>query len=46
MEYSTYIILGLLAVVYFLVFFKNKRTNKKRKSRSFMEGKKRRDTLD
>lgn len=43
MEYNTYIILGVLALVYFAVLFNNKRNKKKRKSRSFMEGKKRHD---
>ena len=41
MDYTIYIILGALVVVYFAVFFKNKRGQKRRKSRSFMEGKKR-----
>ena len=38
---TMYFILGALVLIYFLVLFNNKRNNKKRKSRSFMEGKKR-----
>lgn len=41
MDYTMYIILGALALVYFVVLFNNRRNKKKRKSRSFMEGKKR-----
>ena len=33
MDYTIYIILGALVVVYFAVFFKNKRGQKRRKSR-------------
>ena len=43
MDYITYIILGVLALIYFAVLFSNKRNNRKRKSRSFMDGKKRQD---
>ncbi|GMN08514.1 hypothetical protein MTsPCn5_39040 [Croceitalea sp. MTPC5] len=39
MDYTIYIILGALALVYFIVLFNNKRNNRRRKSRSFMEGK-------
>lgn len=41
MDYPIYIIFGALALVYFVVLFNNKRNRKKRKSRSFMDGKKR-----
>ena len=41
MNYTVYIILSVLALVYFVVLFNNKRNNKRRKSRKFMEGKKR-----
>ena len=41
MNYTIYIILGALIFIYFAVLFKNKRNKKKRKSRSFMDGKKR-----
>ncbi len=41
MDYTIYIIFGALVLVYFVVLITNKRNNKKRKSRSFMDGKKR-----
>jgi len=41
MNYTVYIILGVLALIYFVVLFTNRRNQKKRKSRKFMEGKRR-----
>lgn len=41
MDNTIYIILGGLALVYFVVLFYNKRSTRKRKSRKFMEGKRR-----
>ncbi|WP_281499694.1 hypothetical protein [Allomuricauda sp. SCSIO 64092] len=41
MDNTIYIILGGLALVYFVVLFYNKRNTRKRKSRKFMEGKRR-----
>ena len=41
MNNAIYFILGALALVYFVVLFNNKRNNKRRKSRKFMEGKRR-----
>ncbi|PRX54137.1 hypothetical protein CLV81_2533 [Flagellimonas meridianipacifica] len=41
MDYTIYIILGGLVIVYFVVFFTNKRGQKRRKSRKFMDGKRR-----
>ena len=38
MTYSTYIIAGVLALLFFFVFSNNKRRDKRRKSRKFMEG--------
>lgn len=36
-----YYVLGVLAIIYLGVLFRNKRNNRKRKSRKFMEGKRR-----
>lgn len=41
MSNTIYMILGALAVIYFVVLFYNKRGQRKRKSRKFMEGKRR-----
>lgn len=41
---TIYIVFGILAIVYFLVFFANKRGRKRRKGRQFMEGKRKNDT--
>lgn len=41
MDNTIYVVLGVLALVYFIVFFKNKRGTKRRRSRKFMEGKRR-----
>ncbi len=41
MDYTLYIILAVLAIIYFVVLFSNKRGRQKRKSRKFMEGKRR-----
>ncbi|HUH46964.1 MAG TPA: hypothetical protein VLZ54_07425 [Arenibacter sp.] len=38
MDYTIYIILGALAVVYFLTKGMNRRSSKNRKSRKFMAG--------
>lgn len=43
MDYTLYIVLALLALIYFVVLFSNKQGRKKRKSRKFMEGKRRHD---
>jgi len=43
---EVFYILGGLLLVYFLITFYNKRQSKKRKSRSFMEGRKLRDRQD
>jgi len=39
MDTIIFYILGVLVIIYFAVLFKNKRNSRKRKSRSFMEGK-------
>ena len=39
MDYTVFIILGVLALVYFVVLFSNRKSQRKRKSRRFMEGK-------
>ena len=41
MNNTIYITLGVLALVYFVILFTNKKNNRKRKSRRFMEGKQR-----
>nr|WP_299341055.1 hypothetical protein [Allomuricauda sp.] len=41
MNYTVYIVLGALAIIYFVIFFNNKRGRKRRRSRKFMEGKRR-----
>ncbi len=43
MDYTIYIILGALFLVYLIVFIGNKRGQKRRKSRKFMEGKRKHD---
>ncbi len=43
MDYTIYMILGGLALVYFAVFFTNKKSQKRRKSRKFMDGKRKHD---
>ncbi|WP_396592053.1 hypothetical protein [Allomuricauda sp. R78024] len=41
MSDTIYYILGLLAIIYIAILFKNKRGSRNRKSRKFMEGKRR-----
>ncbi|MGB5315043.1 MAG: hypothetical protein WBN56_03515 [Robiginitalea sp.] len=43
---EVFYIFGGLVVVYFLITFYNKRQSRRRKSRSFMEGRKLRDRQD
>ena len=40
-DYTIYFVLGALALVYFVVLTRNRRQQKSRKSRRFMEGKRR-----
>lgn len=46
MDYTLYIVLAVLALIYFVVLFSNKRGRHKRKSRRFMEGKRRHNKED
>tara|TARA_B100001146_G_C16183703_1_gene435774 strand:- start:159 stop:311 length:153 start_codon:yes stop_codon:yes gene_type:complete len=43
---TIYYILGIVAVVYLLISMTNKRQGKKRKSRKFMEGYKRKEKTE
>ncbi|SNZ00316.1 hypothetical protein SAMN06265377_2136 [Flagellimonas pacifica] len=38
-DYTIWYVLGVLGIIYLAIFFKNKRGTKRRKSRRFMEGK-------
>lgn len=41
MSDTIYYILGVLAIIYLAILFKNRRGSRNRKSRKFMEGKRR-----
>ncbi|SHG18812.1 hypothetical protein SAMN04488116_0164 [Flagellimonas flava] len=42
-DYTIWYALGILGLIYLVVLFRNKRGTKRRKSRKFMEGKRRHD---
>ncbi|MEM8506375.1 MAG: hypothetical protein AAF717_01045 [Bacteroidota bacterium] len=46
MDNTLYIILTVLALIYFVILFSNKRGQRKRRSRKFMEGKRRHQKED
>ena len=43
MDNITFYLLGVLAIIYLVILAKNKKGARKRKSRKFMEGKRRHD---
>ncbi len=40
-DYTIWYVLGILAIIYLVILFTNKRGKRRRKSRKFMDGKRR-----